>query len=90
MASSCEVSRLEATITLEYEDVRTAEAVAAAVSPDNYKTPVGLAVRTMWTDNTVVTKIKTDGKMATFIATIDDLLSSVSTAEKTLKAVQKG
>jgi hypothetical protein len=81
---------LEATITLEYEDVRTAEAVAAAVSPDNYKAPVGLAVRTMWKDNTVVTEIKTDGKMATFIATIDDLLSSVSTSEKALKAVQKG
>jgi hypothetical protein len=90
LASSCGVSRLEATITLEYEDVRIAKAVAAAVSPDNYKTPVGLAVRTMWTDNTVVTKIITDGKMATFIATIDDLLSSVSTAEKTLKTVQKG
>jgi hypothetical protein len=90
LASSCEVNRLEATITLEYEDERTAEAVAAAVSPDNYKTPVGLAVRTMCTKNTVVTKIITEGKMATFIATIDDLLSSVSTAEKTLKAVQKG
>ena len=90
MASSCEVNRLEATITLEYEDERTAEAVAAAVSPDNYKTPVGLAVRTMCTKNTVVTKIITEGKMATFIATIDDLLSSVLTAEKTLKAVQKG
>ncbi|TRO44242.1 KEOPS complex subunit [Candidatus Bathyarchaeota archaeon] len=81
---------MEATITLEYEDMRTADAVAAAVSPDNYKTPVRLAVRTMRTNNTVVTKIKTDGKMTTFIATIDDLLSSVSTAEKTLKAVQKG
>ena len=90
MASSCEVNRLEATITLEYEDERTAEAVAAAVSPDNYKTPVGLAVITMRTNNTVVTKIITEGKMATFIATIDDLLSSVSTAEKTLKTVQKG
>ena len=83
------MSKLEATITLEYEDVSTAEAVAAAVSPDNYKAPAGLAVKTIWKDNTVVTEIKTDGKMATFIATIDDLLSSVSTAEKTLKAVKK-
>jgi hypothetical protein len=81
---------LEATITLEYDDPKTAEAVAAAVSPDNHKAPVGLAVKTIWKDNTVVTEIKTDEKMATFIATIDDLLSSVSTAEKTLKAVKKG
>jgi tRNA threonylcarbamoyladenosine modification (KEOPS) complex Pcc1 subunit len=80
---------LEATITLEYDDEKTAEAVAEAVSPDNYKTPIGLAVRTVWKNNKVVTEIKVDGKIATFLATIDDLLSSVSIAEKALKAVQQ-
>jgi tRNA threonylcarbamoyladenosine modification (KEOPS) complex Pcc1 subunit len=80
---------LEATITLEYDDEKTAEAVAEAVSPDNYKTPIGLAVRTVWKNNKVVTEIKADGKIATFLATIDDLLSSVSIAEKTIKAVQQ-
>ena len=80
---------MEAKITLEYDDEKTAEAVADAVSPDNFKTPIGLAVRTTWKDNKVVTEIKADEKIATFIATIDDLLSSVSTAEKTLKAVQQ-
>ena len=80
---------MEATITLEYDDEKTAEAVAEAVSPDNYKTPIDLAVRTVWKNNKVVTEIKADGKIATFIATIDDLLSSVSIAEKTIKAVQQ-
>jgi tRNA threonylcarbamoyladenosine modification (KEOPS) complex Pcc1 subunit len=79
---------LEATITLEYDDEKTAEAVANAVSPDNYKTPADLTVTTKRKHNVVTTEIKAEGKIVTFIATIDDLLFSVSVAEKTLKAVQ--
>jgi tRNA threonylcarbamoyladenosine modification (KEOPS) complex Pcc1 subunit len=82
------VNGLGATITLEYGDEKTAKAVADAVSPDNFKVPIGLVVKTMRKDNKVVTKISTEEKIVTFIATIDDLLSSVSIAEKTLKAVQ--
>lgn len=81
--------RLEATVTLEYKDERTAKAVAAAVSPDNFKTPVGLQVKTDTADNKVVTQIRFDGKLATFTATIDDLLFSATTAEKTLKTIKK-
>ena len=80
---------MEATITLEYADHKTAQAVAAAVSPDNFKTPVGLRVKTSFEDRKVVTQILCDGKLATFIATIDDLLFSASTAEKTLQTIKK-
>ena len=79
---------LEAEITLEYADAKTAEAVAKAVSPDNWKTPVGLSVKTTWENRCVVTLIVADEKMTTFIATIDDLLSSASTAEKALRVAQ--
>jgi hypothetical protein len=75
---------LQATITLEYRDAKTAEAVAKAVSPDNFKTPVGLQVNTVRDDKKVITQIQCDSKLATFTATIDDLLFSASTAEKTL------
>jgi len=81
---------LEATITLEYEDEKTAEAVAKAVSPDNHKAPTGLSIATTRKQNSVITKIAMEGKISTFIATIDDLLFSVSIAEKTLKTLQKG
>ena len=81
------MKRLEALITLEYGDEKTAEAIANAVSPDNFKTPIGLSVKTVRKGNCVVTEIVTEGKMATFIATIDDLLSSASTAEKALRVV---
>jgi hypothetical protein len=78
---------LEATITLEYRDTEIAEAIAKAVSPDNFKTPTGLFVKTVRKGSHVLTEIKTEAKLATFIATIDDLLFCVSTAEKTLCTV---
>jgi hypothetical protein len=80
---------LEATITLEYEDAKTAEAVANAVSPDNFKTPVGLFIKTTRTGSDVSTTIVAEGKLATFISTIDDLLFCASTAEKTLRVIKK-
>jgi tRNA threonylcarbamoyladenosine modification (KEOPS) complex Pcc1 subunit len=79
---------LQATITLEYKDEKTAKAIALAVSPDNFKTPIGLHVKTERAANKVITQIECEGKLATFTATIDDLLFSVSTAEKVLKTIK--
>lgn len=81
------MKNLQATVTLEYADVRTAEAVAKAVSPDNFKTPVGLRVRTVRENKRVITLVDCDGKLATFTATLDDLLFSASTAEKTIHTI---
>ena len=80
---------MEATITLEYKDEKTAKAIAQAVSPDNFKTPIGLQVKTERENNKVITHIECEGKLATFTATIDDLLFSASTAEKTLQTISK-
>jgi hypothetical protein len=80
---------LEATITLEYRDAKTADAVANAVSPDNFKTPTGLSIKTASKDSHVLTEVEAEGKLSTFIATIDDLLFCVSTAEKTIHIVTK-
>jgi hypothetical protein len=80
---------LQATITLEYDDKETAAAIANAVSPDNFKTPICLTVKTELQGKRVVTEIQLEGKIATFIATIDDLLESVSTAEKTLHILKR-
>ena len=79
---------LQATITLEYKDEKTAKAIAQAVSPDNFKTPIGLHVKTERDANKVITKIECEGKLATFTSTIDDLLFCVSTAEKTLETIK--
>ena len=79
---------MQATITLEYKDEKTAKAIAQAVSPDNFKTPIGLHVKTERAANKVITQIECEGKLATFTATIDDLLFSVSAAEKVLKTIK--
>ncbi len=78
---------LQATITLEYKDKKTAKAIAQAVSPDNFKTPIGLHVKTERDANKVITQIECEDKLATFNNTIDDLLFSVSTAEKALATI---
>jgi tRNA threonylcarbamoyladenosine modification (KEOPS) complex Pcc1 subunit len=80
---------LEAKIVLKYKTPREAEAVAKAVSPDNRKAPQGLRVETTRRENKVVNKIQCENKLQTFMATIDDLLSAVSVAERTLLAAKK-
>ena len=80
---------MQATVILEYKDKKTAQAVAEAISADNLRTPIGLRVKTTLDNNKVVTEIEWGGKLATFTATIDDLLCSASTAEKTIKIITK-
>ena len=79
---------LEAKIVLSYKKLREAEAVANAVSPDNVKVPEGLSVKTMRQGKRVLTNIECKSRLQTFVATIDDLLSAVSVAERTLLAVK--
>ena len=75
---------MQAQVVIEFDDEKTAEAVAEAVSPDNLKTPKGMSIKTTTDSKKVVTSINYDGKFVTFIATIDDLLFSASTAERTI------
>jgi hypothetical protein len=83
------VRKLQATIALEYDDQKTAKSVAEAVSPDNSKTPLGLAVKTVRQGTCVLTTIVLEGKIATLIATIDDLLACAASAEKALGVINK-
>jgi len=83
------VKNLQATLTLEYNDPKTAEAIALAVSPDNFKTPIGLQVTTFRNNNYVINEIECEGKLSTFTATIDDLLFSISITEKALGVLRK-
>ena len=73
---------MEAKIKLSYKNEREAEAVEKAVSPDNVKVPAGLFVKTVRRGSKVFTTIECETRLETFMATIDDLLSCVSVAEK--------
>ncbi len=79
---------MEAEISLSYKTNRQAGAVADAVSPDNVKIPEGLTIKTMKQGRNVLSYIKCRSSMLTFIATIDDLLSAVSVAERSISTVK--
>lgn len=79
---------MEAEIEISYESKRGAKAVARAVSPDNVKVPQGLSIKTEQIDCKVLTQIRCELKLQTFIATIDDLLCCISTAEKAFRAAK--
>jgi len=80
---------LEAEIRLSYENEREAEAVAKAVSPDNVEVPLGLYVKTVRNGSEVHTKVECQTRLATLIATVDDLLACVSVAEKSFTVAKK-
>jgi hypothetical protein len=79
---------LEAEIRLCYGNEREAEAVAKAVSPDNVEVPSSLTVETVRERNEVLTRVDCQTKLPTLIATLDDLLSCVSVAEKSFKVAK--
>ena len=79
---------MQSQIILKYDDEKIAAAVFKAISPDNLKTPEGLSIRTLKHGKNVVTEITFRGRFLTFLATIDDLLFSASTAEKSIKTVR--
>ncbi|MBS7606280.1 MAG: KEOPS complex subunit Pcc1 [Candidatus Bathyarchaeia archaeon] len=81
---------MEAKITLICDNGDEAEAISRAVSPDNVEVPRGLLIETRAEGSRVITVIKYEGdNVATFLSTIDDLLSCAATAEKTLSIVRE-
>ncbi len=80
---------MEAKIVLEYSDLRTAKAIAEAISPENFKTPDELSIKTLVEKDKVITNVNCRGKMLTFVSTIDDLLFSASVAEKAVHSIKK-
>ena len=79
----------EARIKLGYGSVREAEAVVGAVAPDNVPVPCGLLVRSVRRGRSVVAEVVCDLGLLTFLATVDDFLSAVSVAERSVSVVEK-
>ena len=80
---------MEAEFTFSYEDEREAKAVVKAVSPDNVGVPSGLSIGTVRRGRKVLTLVRCEMRLETFLATIDDLLRCVSVAEKAFSAAKK-
>jgi hypothetical protein len=76
--------KMHAEVVCVYGDERMSKAVAAAVGPDNLQIPEGLVVSTVQKGRQVVSLIKLDGRAETLLATLDDLLACMLTAENML------
>ncbi len=87
--SNWEHQTLNAEISLSYKSRQEAEAVFRAVSPDNVKVPRGLVIKTIRQGTKVFTKIECKPELLTFAATIDDLMSAVSVAERSISAARE-
>jgi len=82
--------KVEARISISYQDERKAKAVLEAVSPDNINAPKGLSIETFTANNQVITVIKYSGEnFLTLQSTIDDLLSCISVVEKSISALKR-
>jgi len=79
----------EADVRLLYGSVRVAEAVFRAVCPDNVPVPRGLVVESVRCGRCVVTRVVCEGGLLTFLGTVDDFLSAVSVAERSVSVVEK-
>ena len=82
--------RVETRISLVYGGEREAEAILKSISPDNIDLPKGLMIRTFTEKRKLIALITYDGgSLLTLRSTIDDLLSCISVAEKTLSSLRR-
>lgn len=76
--------KMRAKVICGYEKRKAAEAIAAALQPDNLQAPKGVRVKTRVDDGRVTTSVELDGRIETLLATLDDLLACTSTAQSVL------
>lgn len=80
-------SGAEAKLILRYPDEETTRAVVEAIGPDNYKAPPGLTLSIDVRKTEIIISIKCPKGVGSLLATLDDLLSCLSAAEKTLQSL---
>lgn len=78
---------IEAKIILKYEDEKTAGSIFKAISPDDFESS-DLKVNSLRMGRDLVAEIKCL-KLGTLIETLDDMLSCVQIAERTIKNLKE-
>lgn len=75
----------ETKITFEYQDNITATAIQKAITPDNIGVPSGMQISAYVEKNILTIKVITNRNIGSLVSTLDDLLSCIQAAEKTLE-----
>lgn len=78
----------EATLRIFFDDVKTAKAIFLAVEPDNLRVPPKLSIRSRVTGRCLEIYVSCRNRIETLIQTLDDLLSCIQVAERSIKSLQ--
>jgi len=78
-------SKSEATVTVQYVDQRTAEAILTAVEPDNRQVPDGIEIEAEAVDGVLTVRVDCVRGIGSLVASLDDLLSCVQAAERAIE-----
>ncbi len=78
---------MKAILKQQYDQKQKAEAILQSVQPDNLKAPGGVRITSTADGNLIKITVQCSKGLGTFISTIDDLLSCISAAERTLEAL---
>jgi tRNA threonylcarbamoyladenosine modification (KEOPS) complex Pcc1 subunit len=77
------------TIDIHYEDVKTAQSIMDAISPDNLDAPEGIDINVKVDGNILKISISCSRDIGSLISTVDDLLSCVQVAERAIDEIEK-
>jgi len=81
-------STVEAKLGLKFRDENTARSILEAVSPDNVQVPEGIDIKTHLKENILKIEISCSKGIGSLILTLDDLLSCIRAAEKTINQLE--
>jgi tRNA threonylcarbamoyladenosine modification (KEOPS) complex Pcc1 subunit len=74
-------------IQIAYSDEKTARSIQKAIIPDNIGVPYGMHIMVLVDGNNLEIEVFSEKSIGSLVSTLDDLLSCVQAAEKTLDGV---
>ncbi len=76
-------------IVIDYGNEKLVDAIARALIPDDRGAPPHLRIRTWSEKGKLNSEVECKGRFETFIATVDDILSSIQAGEKAIEAIER-
>jgi hypothetical protein len=81
------VANSTTSIKIRYSDENTARAIQKAITPDNIGAPDGMHIIALVEGSTLEIEVFSDRSIGSLVSTLDDMLSCIQAAEKTLEEV---
>lgn len=87
MSENSLIAEVSATASLKYRDQATALSILEAITPDNTEAQ-GISIRAHVEDATLLITLNCTRGVGSLLATLDDLISCIQSAEKALERIQ--